>query len=298
MLNNGTKFICLVLVALSFFATSCQKELSTELLSLDSTTTTPVTGNTGDPNGLLVKVDVRGGATATDSSITYYGYDVAKRMVSMKTIGSPVSGTSINTLYTYTRNANGIITQVVEKADALAQQGLDSVITKVGYDATTSHYTNAVITVSYFGFSTIDSSVFVYGASGLSQTIHYQMSVATPTYTPSIRYDYTYTGSQFANMKSYSYNATTASFSALANYAYTLDSKVNPVQTGVDAPIILASPESVNNPTSLIITSSVASSANFSINYTYTYNSANKPATAVIKNTSDNTTKNATYYYQ
>ncbi len=300
MTKIGIKIICLGMVVASFF-TSCQKEISSEILTTDTTGTSGTgTGSTGNPNGLLVKVDIRGGTNATDSSITYYGYDAAKRLTSMRTIGSPVAGSSINTLFNYTRNANGIITQVIEKADALTQQGIDSTVTKVGYDATTSHYKYAVVVLSYFGISNSDSSVFVYDATGkFTQTIHYQMSnVISPTYVPALRYDYAYTGSQFTTMTAYSYSATTASFTNIANYAFTYDSNVNPVQCGVDAPIIWSAPESVNNNTSLAFSNLLASSTNFSLSYTYTYNSANKPATAVIKNTSDNTTRKATYYYQ
>lgn len=297
MSNIGIKIIGLVLLIGSLI-TSCQKELSAEIIKTDSTGSgTTIVVNPSSSTGLLIKSDLRGGASATDSSITYYGYDTAKRLVSQTLVGSPSNGISPNNSFIYYRNTNGIITQVVQKNATMAAQGVDSTITKVVYDATLNQYKYTTSSFTVFGFTTYDSTVFIYTSGKFSQSIGYSYSqgFGATQYTPSIRFDFVYTANQFTSMLGYSYDVTSSSFKNISTYTFQYDSNVKPLIVGVDAPIILSSPESANNNTSMVVSST---NVNFTLATSFTYNSANKPATAIVKNSLTNTTQNATFYYQ
>src|SRR5687768_3896161 len=113
-----------VLLAISFFFFSCQKELTIE-------TGNPSTGNgngNGSTSGLLVKtVQVKNSDTIT----TTYGYDNQKRLESLKMVGT-TGPMPVNTYKKYERDAAGRIVRILQSVEMIGFP-MDTTITIVHY---------------------------------------------------------------------------------------------------------------------------------------------------------------------
>jgi|GEM_PF-435541 len=291
------KYLSVILC--TFLLVSCQKEL--DVITNSTGTTTPGGGSigtsTGDPNGLLIKSVSKG---ATDSTVTEYSYDAAKKLINMKVYGTPVGGMSINTNTTYVRDASAIITKIIQKSEFMLASGVDSSVSVIHYDAVNKRYSSRIGEISLGGFlSYHDSTIYVYDAAGkVSQTLTYQEDYITGKYSPSMRSDYTYTGTNVTTMKMYNYDMAINSYALMVTYTFGYDAKVSPMKLGIDAPLILeAGTEGTNNIVSTVATSSTPA-ANFTIGFVFTYNSANKPATAVQTQSSPASVKNVVFHYQ
>jgi YD repeat-containing protein len=280
--------LLIALSAVMVVMSACQKEGSYE---------DPNGGNGGsgggggtNPQGLLTRVVY---ATSTDSTITDYTYDGAKRLA---TLTYAASGTTQFTRLT--RNASGILTQYTTKSPDLASIGLDSVVTYVGYNTAKSQYAYSLLTVTVSGVTYKDSAAFVYDGSGnIVSKMDYAQAGPSP-YQLYAKTDYGYAGGNLVSEKNYSYNGS-ATPDLDETFTYTYDAKVNPLKVGPEAIVALYDVTyfSNNNVVKVDYVDNADASNNYTLTSTLTYNSANKPSggTAVESTTSGQ--YSLRYYY-
>jgi hypothetical protein len=239
--------------------------------------------------------------TASDSVITIYTYNSSGKLINVTSTGIS-NGQDAGNEYKYYRNASGIITRRVQINPNLVVAGIDSVITIVHYNTATSRYTSSVFSLSLFGLTVNDSSVHVYDAAGkLIRTDEYQaiVSVGQP-YELSIKTMYTYDAA--GNIKQfdlYSHDVTTSTDDLISTVVYTFDSKTAAISYGADA-IGVGQPDliAVNNILNAQITDVSDPANNQTIDFTYTYNSNNRPVTGTSTLTPGGSVKNLSFYYQ
>ena len=267
----------LILVASILF--SCQKEI-------DFANTNGGSGGTTD--ALLQKLVSRSGS---DSSTLEFGYNTSKKLMTLNTI-DVTSGTTSLTRERVERNSQGIIQRLIIKDDQYQQLGLDSVETVMEYSS--GRYISKVTTIDLGIVVFSDSVALIYDAGGKVVTEKIYDDLATGNYEENSKIDYTYSGNNIVTIKQYSYDGST--YSLVVTYSYDeYDNKVSPMNIGFEA-FVFDSPAmfSFNNPTKSSI-SDTGSSETFTT--TYTYNSANKPLTAMSAIQPGNSTATATYYY-
>ena len=258
-------------------------------------------GNGGGGNGggtvgdLLVRAVSKTGA---DSVVITYGYDAAKRLILEKIVGIS-QGVNVGNEQQIIRNGSGIITKLVQKNAALQQAGLDSIVTAVHYDASTSRYSSKVQEITFMGFSSKDSSVFIYDANGkITGEDSYQSDPLSGTYSLTFKTVYAYATN--GNLDSFKqYDLSNGSTDLVATVTYTYDTKVNPLHLNNEA-FVIGKPESisVNNIVMAQYNDLTDPTNNITFSNTYTYNSANKPATGISTQNPGNIVSNGAYYYQ
>jgi len=267
----------LALLSLGLF--SCQKEV------------TDIFNNSGSSSGSqLVKIISKSGS---DSSAMSFGYNSSKKLTDLNSF-SVTGGTTSSFSMRAVRNAQGIIQKVIIKSDQYKQYGLDSVITAVTYQA--GHYSTEVTTIDLGGISAADSVSLSYDAGG-KVIKEESFFVALGSADTMSKTEYTYNGNNISTMNTYSYDASTSSYKLVDTYNYDpYDDKQSPMYFGNDA-FVFGSPlfNSYNNP---LKSSQTVLGATQTYTVTYTYNSANKPATAISTIQPGNTTATGTYYYQ
>ena len=280
------KLLFFILV-LAIVMVSCQKEIDWVL------------GNSNDGNKMLVKISSKTGTS--DSTIIEYSYDANKRIIREKTSGA-AGGQDLTNDFVINRNASGIITTTVQKAAALIAAGVDSVVTRYNYSTASSRYTSSIFELTISGFSVTDSAVFAYDASGkITGDSHYLTIVGIP-FPPfiALKNTYTYAG---ANLISIAQDATTAPppapLSPVTLQAYTMDTKTNPLIIGNEA-IVLTRPGlfSANNASKVIFTDLSGGGNDFTMDYTYKYNSSNKPDSSYGTRTPGGAVTATKYFYQ
>lgn len=279
------KKITTALFAAVVFLTACQKEPA----FIDPSSGA---GSGGTTSGLLVRnVEVVG----TDSSVIDFSYNTSGRLTRFD-----VSGTSTSPLtYKLLRNSSGIITQTIASGPDLSAVGLDSLVTNVFYNASTSRYTYTQYNVNLGGVSYGDSTVFTYDGTGNLTSVTDYQRMMSQSYTPATRNDYTYNSGNVVTEKDYNYNPTTSVWTLSGTAAYTYDAKTNPLKLGAEAMIIgLTTYFGPNNLTGLTYTDASDPSNNYTQTSTYTYNSTNKPATGTgTENDNTGTVSYALRYY-
>ena len=193
------------------------------------------------------------------------------------------------------RSSQGIIQRLIIKADQYQQAGLDSIITVVEYNS--GQYISKLTTIDV-GIAVIkDSVVLIYDGTGKVVTERTYDDVGTGAYIETGKRDYTYSGSNIATINYYTYDSTTASYSLQGTYTYDeYDTKVSPMSIGneafvFDSPLLF----SANNPTK---SSVIVPGSSQSFTTSYTYNSANRPLTAMSTIQPGNSVTTGTYYYQ
>ena len=203
------------------------------------------------------------------------------------------SGTTSLTRERVERNSQGIIQKLIVKDDQYQQLGLDSVVTVMEYSS--GRYVSKVTTIDLGIVVFKDSVVLIYDGGGNVVTERIYDDLATGNYEENAKIDYTYSGSNIATIKQYSYDGST--YSLVVTYSYDeYDNKVSPMNIGFEA-FVFDSPAmySSNNPTKSSI-ADPGSSQTFTTSYTY--NSVNKPLTAMSTIQPGNSTATGTYYYQ
>lgn len=272
--------------------TSCQKEIS-----FDNNGGSSGGGTTGD---LLTRIVVREGA---DSTVNEYEYDSNKRLIREK-ISGVSQAVSINNDLRIIRNSSGIITSTVQKNAELIAQGLDSVVSRVNYNAATNRYTSRVSEISFFGLTTIDSTVFNYDAGG--KILSEEDYLSNPAFGsfPILAAKTEYTnGSSGINQTNISFSDPIAGgpFELLATLKYTYDGKVSPLilPPGEAAVIARTDLSATSNGTKIEFEDIANGGAgSFTNTLVYTYNSKNKPVTAVSTQTPGNIVSNISFYYK
>jgi len=278
---------------------SCQKEVSWEITDPNN----PGGGGTGNPGGgstgeLLVKIVTKEGA---DSLVTTFSYDASKRLI-REYIKGRTGGMAMDNETRIIRNGAGIITQIIQKNETFRQQGIDSVISQIFYDATTSRYTARVQSIAFAGIAVNDSTVFFYNPNGTL------LRLETYNGSPSLGFDYElntkfeYTYSPQGNItqyKTFSRDAISGTWDAIAEMNYSnFDNKVNPLPIPIAETAPLLRPDGVNssNVGRVEFINLDSGLGSFVMTLTYTYNSQNKPATS--QQTRQGIVSNSTYYYQ
>jgi len=282
------------IAALSFLISSCQKELSFD----DNGGGGGGGTTTGD---LLTKIEsISGGETLT----TEYEYDASKRLLREKITGTS-QGTNLNNDFRIVRNAAGIITSTIQKNADLAMQGIDSAVAIIHYNTSTQRYTSRVAEISLSGFSTIDSSAFFYDASGKVIRIdeYFKSSSLGPDYEliAVTEYDYGAGGVTETRLNIADFGNPGGPTELVLTIKYTYDTNTSPLilPPGEAAAILRIDLVATANATKFnYIDVQGAGSQNFDVTYVYTYNSKNKPATAVSTENPGNLVSNFTYTYK
>jgi hypothetical protein len=292
-MKNSLFLLCALVVLLI----SCQKEPDFNISAGGNSGG----GNGGGGNGggtvgdLLVRAVSKTGA---DSVVITYGYDAAKRLILEKIVGIS-QGVNVGNEQQIIRNGSGIITKMVQKSATLQQAGLDSIVTVVYYDANASRYISRVQEISFMGFSSKDSTVFIYDAGGkIIRQDEYQSEPVTGSFTQSLKTEYTYAAN--GNLDSFKqYDLSSGTASLLVTAAYTYDGKVNPLRMNYEA-FVIGKPEliSANNVLNVQVTDLATGAGSLTITTIYAYNNNNKPSTGVSTQTPGNIISNIVYYYQ
>jgi hypothetical protein len=268
---------------------SCQKEVD-----YAERTTNVGSGNNTSGTRLVKLVSKTSG---TDSSVNVYTYNSSGKLIGIVTTGND-AGTPIDTRKTFVRNSQGIIQKVILKDAELVQYGLDSIVSNVHYDAATAHYTSWALVIDVLGTVIRDSVVFIYNTNGKVITESAYSDNGGGTYLPSAKFDYTYSGNNIISKKSSSYNGGT--YSEDFTIADEYDTKVSPLILGNEAFVIdpnsLAPYYSSNNLLKETITYPADPTETIAI--AYTYNTSDRPSSAIFNFQPDNTAAQITYYYQ
>jgi len=283
------RIIITLFTCTSIFLFSCQKE--SDFANRDS--------NGGGGGGVvtgtrLIKMVFKSG---TDSSVNLYKYNSSGKLIGITTTGND-AGSPIDTKKIFERNSQGIIQKIIIKDAELVQYGLDSLVTNVHYDATTARYTSWTIVIDVFGTVTRDSAALIYNTGGKVISELGYSDNGTGNYILTTKFDYTYSGNNLVSRKAFSYGSGTF----LEDFTITdeFDTKESPLILGNEAFVIDANSigpyYSANNISKETVTYPVDPTEILTI--AYTYNSSNKPGSAIFNFQPDNTTVNVTYYYQ
>jgi len=271
---------------------SCQKEIS-----FDNNGGNSGGGTTGD---LVTRIVSKVG---TDSTVNEYEYDSNKRLIREK-ISGVSQAVAINNDLRIIRNSAGIITSTIQKNAELIAQGLDSAVSRINYDAASNRYTSRVIEISFFGLTTIDSTVFIYDAGG--KVIREEDYLSNPAFGsfPLLAAKTEYTnGSSGITQTNISFSDPIAGgpFELLATVKYTYDGKVSPLilPPGEAAVIARTDLSATSNGTKMEFEDIANGGAgSFTNTLVYTYNSKNKPLSAVSTQTPGNIVSNISFYYK
>jgi len=279
------KSFAIIVILTAILVYSCQKEIDW------GTAGNLVTGQK------LVKVISK---TGTDSTTVTYSYDNQNRLIKEVTIGIS-GGTSLDNNFTINRNGSGIILNTVQKSVALAGAGIDSILTSYYYNATTSIYTSSVFSISTMGFTVTDSAVYSYDPTGkIASDVHYLISGILPP-IQALRNQYTYSpnGINLIGYDQFAPSTPGGPLTLVSTQAFSFDLKINPLIIKNEA-ILLVRPGlfNANNNSKLVLTSSVSPAANFTQDYTYVYNSSNKPDSSYATRTPGGTVTAAKFFYQ
>jgi hypothetical protein len=282
------KLITTLSVLASLFLVSCQKEA-------DFSNNSGNGGNNGGGttgSGLLTKIVSKSGS---DSSILAFGYNSSKKIITLNT--TIVSGGTTSPVQERVeRNSQGIITKLIIKSDFYQQSGFDSVETIIHY--TGGRYTSRVTSFDAVVIVLKDSVSMIYDGTGKVVTEKDYLDFGTGSYEEKGKIDYTYSGSNIASIKNYSYDASSASYSLDQTYTYDqYDNKISPMSMGIEGFLFDSAPfYSSNNPTKSSVSSPLGGTYTYTT--TYTYNSSNKPVTAMSTIQPGNSIATGTYYYQ
>ncbi len=279
-----------LLAFVSLFLFSCQKEA-------DFANRNNSGGGGSNTSGtMLVKTVEKSGS---DSTVTVYTYNANKKLVNEKIVGTD-QGTDVSNEYRYYRNTSGIITHYVQINPELVAVGIDSVTTIVHYNSSSSRYTSTVMEISIPGFSLLDSTVFIYDASGkIIREDFYEGLTGVSGYYLSGKLNFSYSANGNISQVEIIDIDAGGTQTPVGTTAYTYDTKTSAIHFDNEA-FAIGHPEwiSANNPTNGQLTDASDPSNNQTITFSYTYNSNNKPATSITKILPDNVTINTTYFYQ
>lgn len=282
-----------VLCAVAFVMTACKKEPSFEDPTRNPGGGSPGGGNPGgggggssNSAGLLARLVLSDDAE-TDSSVYLFTYDAAKRLSRVD-----VNSGGVTEQIRFQRDAAGLITQSIIKSTDVSDLGIDSLITRYHYSTAQSRYQSVVFDLPAQSLAYSDSTVFVYDASGLlAGKISY--AAASGASVPIEKFEFAYTGGNMTSMKNYEYDG---AWQPVYTFDYTYDSKVNPLQIGVEALLVDAyamASFGLNttaiyfgaNNASVVAYSDADVSDNYALSSTFTYNAANKPVAGTATET-------------
>jgi len=288
------RFFAILLALTSVILFSCQKELDS--------------GNGGNGGGggigggggsseLLIRTVAK---TGSDSVVTLYSYNANKRISNIKMNGIDETGSPVNREYRYYRTGTGILTQYsIIDADLVAV-GIDSIVTIVHYNSTSSKYSSYVLRASAFGFTLLDSSVFVYDAAGkiIREDVYESPTGSGTDYYLSGKANYTYIGNNISQLDLHDFDVSGAE-TFWATNKFTYDTKLSPLHFDNES-FAMGHAEwfSVNNIIGEQLSDSNGPVDDQTVTTVYTYNPSTKPKSSVITITPPTSTSNMSYYYQ
>ncbi len=288
------KKLKLIFPLFAIFLFSCQKEI--KFLNGN--------GGGGTTGNRIVKTVSKTGA---DSVVTIYTYNSSGKLINEKSVG--MSGTfDAGNEVRYYRNGSGILTRFSQINPNLVVVGIDSIVTNVYYNASSSRYTTSVFKISFMGFSITDSSVLIYdGAGKLIRADEYQnIPLVTTGYELVAKTNYSYDAiGSITQMDIYSHDAATSTDDLEGTYKYTYDTKSN----AFDAVAMLSQKYeaivtdhiewvSIHNVNKFEFFDLITPANNFTFDFIFTYNSNNKPVTATGTQTPGGATQTGAFYYQ
>jgi len=268
---------------------SCQKEVDDIFKSA---------GGNGNASGLLVKTVA---VTGTDTLTTVYGYDNQKRLETI-TMDGLSNGIQMHTYKKFIRDASTRISQILQVVD---QNGMstDTSIQVVHYPSAAMEFDYTVNTLSVFGFSTTDSTVYAYSGSKMtsmtsnlfSPLLGSSSSIVTKT-------DFTYDASgNVVTIKIASDGGAGGPLSPVVNETFTYGPVINGTwvsSNGAQNLLLYGTPGTGTNAftKAQIDDLSTPPTATQTLTATYTLGSGNKPTASVLTSTSGQVTKYSFYY--
>jgi len=241
---------------------------------------------------------------ATDTTQIDYFYDVNKRLARELTNGIG-NGQNLNNDLTITRNSSGIIIKTVQKAATLLAAGIDSVVTIYNYNTGTSKYTYSYFDLTVATITVRDSAVYTYDAGGrISKDEHYLQVTGLPiplppTLTARNTYTYSADGKNLLGIASDAAIPPATTLSPATAQTYTFDTKVNPLIILNEAVLLgRVGFFNANNSTKTVVTNTIDPTQDFTMDYTYKYNSANKPDSSYGTRTPGGAVTAVKYFYQ
>ncbi len=281
MKKNRITFFCLIVLVVA----SCQKEVDWG------------TGGGDAADKLLVKIISK---TGPDSSITTYTYNAAKQITGENTTG--VAGTAIldNELKIY-RNNSGIIQKTVQVAAGFLANGIDSVVTRYNYNNTLLRYSSSVFSVTVSGTTVFDSILYVYDGSGkiVSDEHYVKASILPPVLNLKNQYTYSADGLNLTATQQLASTTLGGSLSQSTVQTFTFDTKKNPLIIKQEAIVLLRSGLfNAQNPLKMIVTNTSDPTNDYTMDYVYKFNTAEKPDSSYATRTPDATITASKYFYQ
>ena len=280
-------FCCMII-------SSCQKDLTFE--------NSGGPGGGGSTNGdLLAKVVTKQGA---DSAVEEFEYNASKKLVRTKTTDLS-AGNLLTEDIRIVRNSGGIITSIIQKSDALTSQGIDSVIVRVHYNTATQRYTSKVSEISLFGLSITDSTVLVYDAGGkvIREEDYFINALFGSQPLLAAKTEYTTGTSGISQINIFFVSDLLAGGppELLARVKYSYDGKTSPlILPAGEASIILRADLSATENANKLDYEDVqnAGAGNFIETIAYTYNTKNKPSSAIGTENPGGITTTISYTYK
>lgn len=257
-------------------------------------------GGGSSSGGRLVRIKSRTGTT--DSTQIDYSYDASGRLTRELTSGVG-AGVSLDNDLIINRNSAGIITSLVQKNPNFIILGIDSVITRVYYNTTSSRYTATAFDLGIPGFTVTDSAVYNYDASNrIIDETHYMSTPGLPL-PPFVGLKNTYVYNAAGNnLVSISQEASTAPggpLSPVSLQVFTYDSKTNPLIILNEAIVTARTGNyNANNVTRAVFTNSVDPTQDFTLDGTFVYFSNNKPDSASSTRSPGGDVTKTRYFYQ
>jgi hypothetical protein len=211
------------------------------------------------------------------------------------------SGVTLDMTFQVNRNSSGIITTTVQKSAALLAAGIDSIITRYIYNTSSSRYTSASFDITIGGFTVTDSAVYTYDGSGrIISDLHYLVTGLVPPFE-AIKNQYTYSanGQNLVSIDVLGAANPGDPLTLISSQAFTFDAKSDALILKNEA-IILGRHGfyNANNATKVDFTSPVDPSQNFTLDYTYKYNSTNRPDSSYATRTPGGAVTASKYFYQ
>jgi hypothetical protein len=285
-------FFGAVLFSLLFFV-SCQKEIDWGLGGNNN--------NNNTTGKLLVRIKSQ---TGTDTTQTDYYYDATKRVIRELTNGMS-AGQNLNNDLAITRNSSGIINKTVQKGASLLAAGIDSVVSIFNYNIATSKYTSSVFQLAIPGFTVLDSAVYTYDASGrISKAEHYLQITGFPIPLPPIlsarnTYSYSADGKNLLGVATDAAIPPATTLSPASAQVYTVDTKTNPLIILNEAILLnRVGLFNENNTTKAVVTNTIDPTQDFTMDYTFKYNSSNIPDSVYSTRTPGGALTATKYFYQ
>lgn len=277
-------FVVLV-VLMGILFSACQKEIDWG------------TGGGAIPDQLLAKIVSKTGA---DSTVVTYTYNAARQLTAETTTGVS-GGTSLDSDLKIYRNSAGIIQRTVQRASALATNGIDSIEIIYTYNTALSRYSSSRFTLTVMGFTVTDSVNYVYDAAGkMTADAHYLKTGFLPAVL-SARNQYTYSADGL-NLVAASQEASASiggPLEPVSAQTYTYDTKKNPLLLKAEGLILLRTGLfSANNPVKTQVTDPNDPANDFVTDVTYRYNTTGKPDSSFATRTPGGTQTVSRYYYQ